>query len=219
MSTELPLVAPLRKERRRPTLEGSQVRSPAPLSKVQPLRPAPSKRILDFDVEARATGYGDPDWVPQEITAIAWSWVGDDRIACQLRSWGARRMLERFRHAYDQADVITGHNIRKYDLPLLNAEMLRFGFPALGAKVAQDTLRDLVRTKGMKRDQDNLLKHFRVGQKIPLSWQDWQDAYAEKGWPVVRDRVVGDVADHKRMREVMLEQGWLKVRPEKLWRP
>ena len=174
--------------------------------------------ILDFDCEARATGYGDPNWVPQEVTAIAWSWIGDERVACQLRSWGVRRMLERFRRAYEQADIVTGHNIRRFDLPLLNAEMLRFDFGPLPAKLAQDTLREIVRTKGMKRDQDNLGKLFRTDvDKTPMAWQDWQDAYSEKGWPMVKERVVNDVRQHKLMRDTMIEQGWLRA--PRLWSP
>ena len=33
-------------------------------------------RVLDFDVETVAAGFADPDWVPQKITCVAWSWVG-----------------------------------------------------------------------------------------------------------------------------------------------
>lgn len=175
-------------------------------------------RVLDFDIEARAIGYGDPDWVPQEITAIAWSWVGEEHVECVLRTAGVKRMLSRFVRAYADADVVTGHNIRRFDLPLLNAELLRNGLCALAAKQTQDTLREIVRTKGMKRDQDNLLKLFRIEEeKLPLSWQDWQSAYEEKGWPVIRERVIGDVRGHKLMRAEMLTRGWLK--PARLWSP
>lgn len=174
-------------------------------------------RILDFDIETRATGFGDPQWVPQEITAIAWSWVGDEKIQCRLRCNGARKMLAGFRRNYDGADVLVGHNIRKFDLPTLNAEYLRFGLEPLGPKMTQDTLRDIVRTKGMKRDQDNLAKFFGVGEKLTLSWQDWQDAYNEKGWPQVRARVVSDVEQNKRMRVEMIGRGWL--RPPRVWAP
>lgn len=175
-------------------------------------------RVLDFDCEARATGYGDPNWVPQEVTAIAWSWIEDPRIPVRLRCNGARRMLERFQEAYAKADIVTGHNIRKFDLPLINAECVRFGLPPLSPKMTQDTLRDIVRTKGMKRDQSNLAKHFRLKvAKLALDWQDWQDAYAEKGWPDVRKRVVYDVAQHKLLRGAMIEEGWLKE--GRMWSP
>lgn len=175
-------------------------------------------RVLDFDCEARATGYGDPNWVPQEVTAIAWSWIEDEEVVCRIRKGGAKRMLQAFRRVYLSADVLTGHNIRKFDLPLINAECIRHGLEPLERKLTQDTLRDIVRTHGMKRDQDNLGKFLRteVG-KTPMAWQDWQDAYNEKGWPMVRERVVNDVRQHKLMRLEMLDRGWLK--PPRPWTP
>lgn len=176
------------------------------------LVPGRRLRILDFDCETRATGFGDPNWVPQEVTAIAWSWVGDEEVVCRLRCRGAKTMLRQFRRAYDEADVVTGHNIRRFDLPILNAEYLRFEMPSLGSKMTQDTLRDIVRTKGMKRDQDNLAKMFGLrAQKLGMSWQDWQHAYAERGWPQVEARVVSDVRSHKLMRTEMIERDWLRA--------
>lgn len=172
--------------------------------------------ILDFDIETRATGFGDPNWVPQEVTAIAWSWIGEDEVHCRLRLRGVKKMLREFVGAYDVADVVTGHNIRKFDLPTLNGELLRLGMPSLAPKMTQDTLRDIVRTKGMKRDQDNLIKLLRLAdEKKAMSWQDWQDAYAEKGWPMVQERVVSDVVGHKAMRVEMMERGWL--RSPRMW--
>jgi DNA polymerase elongation subunit (family B) len=54
-------------------------------------------------------------------------------------------LLELFREAYDAADIVTGHYIRGFDLPILNARMMRHGLPMLGAKLAQDTKGDLAR--------------------------------------------------------------------------
>lgn len=176
-------------------------------------------RILDFDCETRATGFGDPNWVPQEVTAIAWSWIGEEEVRRRLRCRGGpRAMLRAFLRAYLEADVVSGHNIRRFDLPILNAECLRFNLPPLATKMTEDTLRDLVRTKGMKRDQDNLIKFFGFDEKkLAMSWQDWQDAYAEKGWPQVEARVVSDVRSHKLMRAEMIEREWLRA--PRLWSP
>ncbi len=175
------------------------------------LKPGRRLRILDFDCETRATGFGDPNWVPQEVTAIAWSWIGDDEVECRLRCHGYKRMLKAFVAAYAEADIVTGHNIRKFDLPTVNAELIRSGFSPLGAKMSQDTLRDIVRTKGMKRDQENLAKQFGLPvDKVTMGWHDWQVAYQEKGWPMVRERVVTDVVQHKLLRAEMIERGWLK---------
>lgn len=127
-------------------------------------------------------------------------------------------MLGRFRELYDEADMVLGHNIRKFDLPLLNAEMLRHELPALTAKLSQDTLRDLFRTKGMKRDQENLGKHLGIDtEKQHMAWQDWQDAYAEPEWAGIRSRAAVDVRMHKEMWADMRRQGWLRA--PRVWRP
>ena len=170
-------------------------------------------RALNFDCEARAIGYGDPNWVPQEITAIAWSWLDSEDVECRLRidAGGAHRMLLDFRRAYDQAEFVVGHYIRKFDLPLMNAEMLRHDHRPLGAKLTQDTHGDIVRTKGMKRDQENLAKQFGLSEKkFHMAWHDWEDAYKEPGWPLVKERVVSDVVQNKMLRLEQLRRGWLK---------
>ncbi len=174
-------------------------------------------RCLDFDLEAVAAGYGDPEWVPQKVTAIAWSWCDEEHVSFATRLDGVDYMLESFREAYDQADQITGHNVLRYDLPTLNSDMLRNGYPSLGAKLVQDTIR-IVKTKGFKKGQDNLSSLvFNPIQKMPLNWQEWQDAYEESDWQTVVDRVTSDVRGHKILRERMLERGW--VRPAVVWRP
>lgn len=174
-------------------------------------------RCLDFDLEAVAAGYGDPDWVPQKVTAIAWSWCDEEHVSYATRLDGAEYMFDSFLEAYGQADVVTGHNIIRFDLPVLNADLLRNGYPSLGAKVAQDTIR-IVKTKGFKKGQDNLLSLLESPiKKLPLNWQEWQDAYEESDWATVIDRVVSDVQGHKILRAQMIERGWL--RPAVTWRP
>jgi len=126
-------------------------------------------------------------------------------------------MFERFLDAYMQADQVTGHNIIRFDLPVLQADLLRNGFPKLPAKLAQDTIR-IVKTKGFKKGQDNLSTLlFNPIQKMPMNWQEWQDAYEESDWATVVERCVSDVKGHKILRERMLGLGWLK--PATMWTP
>lgn len=83
-SMGLPLVAPLRPEPR-PTTSDSTPAVPEPLSKVPPLDlTRPQERVLDFDIETVAAGFADPDWVPQKITCVAWSWIGEDRVESRI---------------------------------------------------------------------------------------------------------------------------------------
>ena len=126
-------------------------------------------------------------------------------------------MIAMFLEAYSQADMLTGHNIIRFDLPVLQADLLRNDYPPLRAKLVQDTIR-MVRTKGFKKGQDNLstLLHNPV-QKQSMNWQEWDDAYLESDWQTVIDRVTSDVRGHKILRAEMLRRGWLR-RPI-MWRP
>lgn len=174
-------------------------------------------QVLDFDLETIAAGFADPQWVPQKITCIAWSWVGSDKVEVVTRLKSAKAMLDTFLKEYDKADMVTGHNLLRFDLPVLNSECLRNEYPSLSPILVQDTIR-IVKTKGFKKGQDNLGKLLRLPlDKLPLSWQEWQDAYDEKDWATVKERAASDVLQHKLMRVEMLERGWLK--PPTVWKP
>jgi len=186
---------------------------------------AVNARVLDFDIETVAAGFADPDWVPQKITCVAWSWVGEDEVRSRVcgraglfgRPADRARMLQPLLAAIDAADVLTGHNILRFDLPVINAECLRLGLPTVGRKRVQDTMR-LVRTKGFKKGHDNVGRLLRVeGEKLALDWQAWQDAYDEKGWDTIRERCESDVLQHKQILAEMMRRGWL--RPTVTWNP
>lgn len=186
--------------------------------------PGDAPRILDWDIETVAAGFDDPQWVPQKITCVAWSWVGDEKVETRVcgpsgifgRPQRRAAMLKPLLSAMREADMLTGHNLLRFDLPILNGECLRLGLEPLPAFRVQDTMR-LVKTKGFKKGQDNLARLLKGPGKLALDWQAWQDAYDEPGWPTVRERCASDVRGHKVLREEMLTRGWL--RPAVWWRP
>jgi len=177
-------------------------------------------RILDFDIETVATGFGDPQWVPQKVTAIAWSWIGSDKVEVRidlLEDLDDQDMVGDFLEAYNEADMVTGHNLLRFDLPVLNGECFRRKLRPMKGVLVQDTMR-FSKTKGVKKGQDNLGGMLEVpNPKMPLSWWEWQMAYEEKGWKTVVDRVKSDVLSHKLMRQEMIDLGWLK--PPIHWSP
>src|SRR5262249_41684765 len=121
---------------------------PPPGGRLMPSVEAP--RILDFDIENRPLTYLGGDFTTAEITAIACGWADrpDDYIACFLlyaaTEPNAKSMLKSFRVHYDRADIVTGHYIRKHDLPIINGAMTELGLPPLGPKLTIDTKLDLV---------------------------------------------------------------------------
>lgn len=187
-------------------------------------------RILDFDIEVRPMAFYGGDFVTKQPTAIAWQFIGErSDVICRTigDSFDTRRvfeeevwMLEQFRMAYDKADVVTGHYIRGFDLPIINARMMRHGLPLLAAKDALDTKNDLARAQGMSKSQENLGAMFELEHpKIPMNTTKWEEANAltPEGIEATRTRVVGDVRQHIELRATMLERGYLA--PPRAWSP
>lgn len=182
-------------------------------------------RTLDFDLETRAAGYADPAWVPDDITCYAWSWIGEERVVCEVAGPDAcfgpyekqRRWLEPLRDVICKADIVTGHNITRFDLRVLNANFMRFGLDPLPELRVHDTIR-LPKSKGLKKGQDNIGDILGIPlHKLPLNHQQWDRAYREPGWPVVKERCASDVAQHKLIYLELVRRGWLGE--PRVWRP
>lgn len=182
------------------------------------LRSTSGQKILDFDIETIAAGFADPDWVPQKITCVAWSWVGSDRVESRVcgpagifgKPERRAAMLRPLMAAIGRADMLTGHNIERFDLLVINAEAMRLGLEPVREARVQDTMR-LVRAKGFKKGQDVLGRLHRItAEKLALDWQAWQDGYDEPGWKTVRERAESDVRMHKQLRETLVAKGHLR---------
>lgn len=198
-----------------PTAVRPLVIAPARLSvKARPLR------ILDFDCEARPLHWISGDYVSKEITAIAWAWTDrpEDVTCYLLGECDPITMLRAFLEAYDQADMVTGHYIRGYDLPMVNGALSEYQLPSLSDKLAQDTKTDLIRRAGLSSSQENLgvmlgLNHPKVG----MDQRKWREAnrLTPDGLARVRERVTGDVGQHIEMRQRLLDLGYLG--PPRVW--
>ena len=93
-----------------------------PASLVVTTRPM---RVLDFDVEARPLHWISGDYVSKEITAMAWAWIDDqEHVECRLLGeCDPVVMLTDFVAAWNQADMVTGHYIRGYDIGMVQGAL------------------------------------------------------------------------------------------------
>jgi hypothetical protein len=176
-------------------------------------------RVLDFDCEARPLGWYGGDLTHKEVTVIAWSWIPGVPEA-KARTKDERSlvwMLRAFRRVYDAADMVTGHYIRAFDLPLLNAAMVEVGEPVLGPKLSHDTKLDLVKLHGVSKSQENLAAMFDIDGKRHMTTQDWRRANRLVDVDTGVERAVMDVSQHIRFRQALIEKGLLG--PPKVWRP
>jgi hypothetical protein len=179
-------------------------------------------RVLDFDVEARPLHWIASDYVSKEITAIAWAWVDDpENVTCMmLGPCHPGEMLQEFVCAYDHADMVTGHFIRGYDLPMVNGALTEYGLPSLTEKLTCDTKLDLVKRQGLSNSQENIGAMLKLEHpKVQMDQAKWRDAnrLTPEGIALARERVIGDVRQHIEMRARLLELGYLG--PAQVWRP
>jgi hypothetical protein len=188
--------------------------------------PVGQHRILDFDIENRPLTYWWGDATTAEITAIAWSWVGEEEVHVRTLQpppddeGSALAMVDDFMQAFDEADVVTGHYIRKHDLPIINASLVELGLAPMSSKLTSDTKLDLLKTGQLAVSQQALGGMFHLEKpKVAMPQQKWRDAnrLTPAGIEGAIGRVVGDVLQHKEMRAELLERGLLK--PPSLWRP
>jgi hypothetical protein len=171
-------------------------------------------RVLDFDVEARPLHWISGDYVSKEITAIAWAWTDTpSEVSCVLLGeTDPVDMLRTFLAAYHQADMVTGHYIRGYDLPMMNGALTEYQLPSLTKKLTQDTKLDLVRRQGLSGSQENLGSMLGlVNPKVKMDQAKWRDAnrLTPEGRLLARERVIGDVRQHIEMRARLLALGYL----------
>lgn len=184
------------------------------------LRTSRPLRVLCFDLEARPLGWYAGDQTHKEITVAAWCWQDGEPEAKALSKDRRTRvpMLKTLRHQYDQADIVYGHYIRAFDLPLLNAMLIEQNEPPLGQKLTHDTKIDLVPMHGISKSQENLSAMLGIpAPKIHLNTQEWRKANRLEDGDAAIQRAIGDVRQNMLMRAELIRRGLL--RPPKVWRP
>lgn len=176
-------------------------------------------RILDFDIEARPLSWYAGDMTSREVTAIGCKFIGERTNHCWLLGEDTlEEMLEGFRELYDQADIVTGHYIRGYDLPNLNGAYIELGLPTLGPKLSHDTKQDLIKWQGGSKSQENIAAMLGLtAPKVLMTQADWREAnrLTPKGLSLTKKRVLGDVRQHIEMRSKLIDLGLL--RPPRVW--
>lgn len=175
-------------------------------------------KILDIDMETRKVGFHSggrfkPDGC--EPVIIAASWEGEDTVTTLSLSptWkekDIRKMLEGFVALYNQADMVTGHYISGFDLPIINGSLLEFGYDPLRPKEIQDTKTDFKKTAGHSLSQENLsaLKELE-DSKFHMNDHMWRQVcrLTPDGLALANERVVRDVIQHKSLRKQLSQ--WL----------
>jgi hypothetical protein len=180
-------------------------------------------RLVTLDWECLPGHWIGSDYTSRIVTALAWSWSDSpDRIDVMTHYDHTRMaMAEAFRMILEGADVVTGHWVTGFDLPVGNGARLRENLPPLqGVVWASDTKAHLSKTSGRSLSQQNLAASLNCkAPKINVTLKDWEEfnlrtpGYREAG----EERVVGDVKQHMEMRSKLIKLGWLTA-PQR-WMP
>lgn len=184
------------------------------------LKPARPLRILDFDIETRRVGFLPPTRFSLEgiePIVVACSWADEKQV--QVWCLG-EDMLGEFRLMYEEADMVTGHYCRKFDLPALNGAMMEHELPPLPPRLVSDTKCDLLKRAGLSMSQENLGAMYRLAEsKFHMNDTRWRAAsrLGEDGMKLAKKRAADDVRQHKALRLRLAAEGWLG--PPRVWSP
>ena len=194
-------------------------------------------KTLCFDLENRPLAYWYDGETTSEITAFGWKWADEDVVYTMLLTGAGTFQWDRsddgesvwlkdagaykhFCEVLEEADLVYGHNIRRHDLPMLNAGLLRRQLPILKPLLTTDTLKDLPKRGGMSASLENLSAYYGLeGEKLKMTQPMWEEANRLKpeGMELARERVAGDVLLQERLRSKLLELDLLK--PPRMWKP
>lgn len=193
---------------------------------------ATPKRFLVYDLETYATGFADPQWVPQVITCVSWKWHGEPKARTKVSSSidfaypGAMphlqpdaivQMLYPFLSDFNEADGVITYNGKRFDNPVLNGTMWYCKMPPLSEILTYD-LHEFGRTKGLKKGLDNTAKHLGAAEKkLAMNHAEWTEGYLEEGWLTIKARAKSDVVLTEQVFDAKRNLGWLK-KPT-LWKP
>lgn len=170
-------------------------------------------RVLDFDSESRPLSFWYEGKTTNQITAIAASWFGEKKVhVWLLGQHHPVEILQGFSSLYREADVVSAHNVRGFDLPLIQGALAELDLPLLGPKLASDTLKDIPRWRDLPKSQENLCEMMGIpAEKKHMSQISWREAnkLTDEGVRKTKQRVVKDVIQHKLLREELIRRGWL----------
>lgn len=172
-------------------------------------------KVLDFDIENRPLSYLGADFTTSEPTAIGWGWCHEDTVSVRLLTTDPRslyHMLVDFVEMWDEADMVTGHYILRHDIPILNGSLIEHNLPPLKSKLVEDTKVHLQGFKGLSKSQENLSDMFGVdAPKVQMNTPKWREAnrLTQAGLDLTEQRVVGDVIQHRKLRQVLRNAGLL----------
>lgn len=175
---------------------------------------------LYFDMECMPGHWIGGDYVSKIVTAVAWGRSKGPITVMTHYHYEPAEMAGELAYAITEADMVIGHYIRGFDLPLLNGELLRNGMPPLGPVLSLDTKQDLLPAHGRSKSQENLAAQLGIKeQKLKVTLREWEDFNTRQPGCEAKGikRVKDDVIQNRALRRELAKIGWLGT--PKVWQP
>lgn len=139
-------------------------------------------RVYTFDLHVRSE-YIQHTNIDKERYIICWSagWIGERgkiMSACvspsAARKYSDAKILPPLLKLMEQADIISGHNVDRYDIPMINARMVINGMtPVFGYKTMDSLKMARKDYRFMSNTLDALAPMFGFRPKQAMSDKDW----------------------------------------------
>jgi len=176
------------------------------------LEPVKKMKVFYFDLECKPGHWIGGDYVSKIITAAAYAWNNGKVEVLTHYDYDPEVIAMTIAEEIRRADLVVGHYIRAFDMPLLNGELLKGNLQPLGQVWTHDTKLDLNRAHGRSKSQENLAEQLGLKQKkVKVSLPEWE-AFNNRetdGYDIGVARVGDDVRQNRALRKELLRLGWL----------
>lgn len=145
-------------------------------------------KILVYDIEISPTlgwTYGEYDTnvlrVEKQplLMSFSWKWLGsDEKPKCEVitkleaDAWNDKRLVSKMRDLFDEANLLVGHNIDRFDNRVMTGKFIDWGLKPPSPCKSWDTLKMARKHKFGSNKLDSLGKRFNEGHKTEVTHAD-----------------------------------------------
>jgi uncharacterized protein YprB with RNaseH-like and TPR domain len=150
------------------------------------------------------------------ILCIGWKWLGQKTIhiptIIETSKGGMlddHGLVKNFAEVYNEADYHVTHYGPRFDLPMVQSKLIKYGEPPLPPKLAIDTWRVARNNLQLHSNRLGSLAEF-LGvehEKSPIRFDQWlKAAFGDRA-------ALREVKEHCRLDVIVLEEVFIKLRP------